>query len=162
MPHPSKKARKARNRRTSYVSAQLREATARNGKLASVAINTYNQSAHLAKLLAWVVARYGVKGRLAIPDQQLAGMPDGAKLREHYDVESHSIILTSLVVGEEEGLLPKTEDILNGAPIAIVEAPGEEPPPMPSDISRAIDAHARRTVSMRSFAGTAPATTVEP
>jgi hypothetical protein len=119
--HPSKTARKTRNRRKTSAQGQLLAANAKNQKLAGLAVATYNQSAHLAKLLAYVVANYGHKGVLRIPDGRLAEMPDEAKLRETYDQDTGDVVLTSVIVNAASAIDHDAE-IESGTVLADVTA----------------------------------------
>jgi hypothetical protein len=120
--HPNKKTRKAKNKNKKRVTtqAQVRALQVQQAKLAEFALNEHEKANHLAKLLAFVVAKYGKKGELFVSDQQLAMLPDDAQLNERYDVATDSLVLRTLLAEAEDDLLASTEEILTGSPTPIM------------------------------------------
>jgi hypothetical protein len=117
MPHPSKRARKARRAKQNSVQQRALEIQNQNAKIIRYALEKDAHAARLARLLATVVALHGEQGTMKLPLEKINKLPGNARLQELVDRDTGDVTLMTVVdddgveqlTGSEEPLIIQPE-----------------------------------------------------
>jgi hypothetical protein len=108
VPIPRSKAqRKAANRTQAHVNARLVGVQRQRDAAIDEMITQHDQKAHLARVLAYVIAANG--GELVIPDGALAQIPAGARLQRYYDATAKTTRFVTVL--DDDGEAPAAPKI---------------------------------------------------